>query len=99
MKASRVFLAGVVLFLIAVTAACGSKVSGTYSNENGFVVLDVRSGGKATLTMMGEVTECTHTEDKDKLTLECKGDKLVFNIHDDGSISGPGFIGMLRKKK
>jgi hypothetical protein len=90
---------GVVLALVLVTAACGSKVSGTYSNENGFVVLDLRSGGKASLTMMGEVTECTFTVDGDKLTLECKGDKLVFTIHDDGSLTGPGFIGMLRKKK
>lgn len=99
MKPSRLLMIGVVLALVLVTAACGSKVSGTYSNENGFVVLDLRSGGKASLTMMGEVTECTFTVDGDKLTLECKGDKLVFTIHDDGSLTGPGFIGMLRKKK
>ena len=99
MRPVRHLMIVALLCAVLASAACGSKVNGTYSNENGMIVLDVRSGGKASLTLMGQVAECTYEVEKEKLTLDCKGDKSVFVIHDDGSLTGPGFVGLLRKKK
>ena len=88
---------------MAASSCGGSGLKGTYSDPGGAVLLDIRSGGEASLTMMGEVAPCTYDSNGDKLSLSCKGDKdkLVFTIHDDGSLTGPPgtFIPALRKKK
>ena len=34
--------------------SCGSKVGGTYSDANGSFILELRSGGQASFTFMGE---------------------------------------------
>jgi hypothetical protein len=81
--------------------SCGSKVQGTYTDASGRVILELRSGGRAVLTFMGETAPCTYTVEGNKLTLACKaaegfilavprnaGD-TVFTIHDDGSLTGP----------
>jgi hypothetical protein len=95
----------VVLFLVAsvcfFVAACGnSKIRGTYSNDGGTVVLDLRSGGEASITMMGETEACTYKVEKSTLHLTCGEHQVDFAIHEDGSLTGPGFfIGVLRKSK
>jgi len=63
--------------------------------------LELRSGGNASFTMMGETHTCTYKVDGDKLTLDCKEpEALVFTIHDDGSLTPVGtFIGMMKKTK
>jgi hypothetical protein len=90
----------VVAAVIAVVAVigCGSKVEGTYSN-GGMVTLDLKSGGKAMFTMMGETIPCTYKVKDNKVQLDCtpKGEKVDFMIHDDGSLTGPGFIGNMKK--
>ncbi len=84
-------------------AACGSGVQGTYSDGAGSLLLELRSGGQASFTFMGDVASCTYTVDGKKLTLNCKGEagKTVFTIHDDGSLTGPpgSFMPALRKTK
>src|SRR5438874_7926746 len=89
---------GLVSFVIG---GCGSKMEGTYTNTGGMVTLDLKSGGKATFTMMGESLPCTYKASDDKIKLDCtpKGDKVDFMIHDDGSLTGPGFIGSMKKSK
>lgn len=88
----------VALVLVMSAAACGANsIEGTYSN--GQVVLDIRSGGKAQLTMLGEVEQCTWKEGDHKLTLTCKGDSVDLIRHDDGSLGGPLFVGNLAKSK
>jgi hypothetical protein len=79
----------------------GSNMEGTYTNNGGMVTLDLKSGGKAIFTMMGESMPCTYKAKDDKLLLDCtpKGEKVDFIIHGDGSISGPGFIGNMKKSK
>ena len=88
---------------VMVAAGCSSGVKGTYSDPGGGVVLDLKSGGKATLTFAGDAADCTYETSGNKLTLECKGaaGKTVFTIHDDGSLTGPpgSFIPALRKSK
>ena len=84
---------------IAVIGGCGSKAEGTYTNTGGMVTLDLKSGGKATFTMMGESLPCTYKVNGNKVNLDCtpKGEKVDFMIHDDGSLTGPGFVGAMKK--
>jgi hypothetical protein len=87
-------------FVVMLTGGCtGSNTEGTYTSTAGNVVLDLKSGGKATFTLMGESMPCTYKVKDEKLMLDCtpKGEKVDFVIHGDGSISGPGFIGSMKK--
>ena len=83
-------------------AGCKSSMTGTYSDAMGSVILELRSGGKANITFMGDVQDCSYTTGGQRLTLSCKGDAgtIVFNIHDDGSLTGPAgsFMPPLRKQ-
>jgi hypothetical protein len=96
-----IFFSAVVLVALVVLAAsaCGSKVQGTYSDANGAFTLELRSGGNASFTFEGETQACTYSVDGKKLMLDCKGDKTVFTIHADGSLTGPqgSFMPALRK--
>jgi hypothetical protein len=78
-------------------------MKGTYSDAGGGVVLDLRSGGKATFTFQGDAADCTYDTNEKKLSVDCKGPagKTIFNVHDDGSLTGPpgSFIPALRKSK
>ncbi len=83
---------------------CNSGPKGTYTDANGAVILELRSGGKANFTFMGDVEECSYKASDRQLTLSCKGSPVpttVFNIHDDGSLTGPpgSLMPPLRKEK
>ncbi len=82
---------------------CKSGMTGTYTDANGAVILELRSGGSANFTFMGDVQDCSYESSGKQLTLSCKGEagKTVFNIHDDGSLTGPqgSFMPPLRKQK
>ena len=87
-----------------VVIACGSKVKGTYSSNSGTMLLELRSGGKASFQMMGETEDCAYTVSGKKIHLACGKNSLDFTINDDGSItSNSPFIGatfgVLRKTK
>jgi hypothetical protein len=98
---SKVVFIAASLFAVTAIGGCGSKVEGTYTNTGGMVTLDLKSGGKALFTMMGESMPCTYKVKDDKVLLDCtpKGEKVDFMIHDDGSLTGPGFIGAMKKSK
>ena len=83
------------------SAAFGAKMEGTYIHTGGLMTVDIRSGGKAVVTMMGETTPCTYKVKGDKIVFDCRpdGELMDFLIHDDGSLTGPDFIGTLRKSK
>ncbi len=90
--------------LLLVVSGCNSGPRGTYTDANGAVILELRSGGKANFTFMGDVEECSYRSIDKQLTLTCKGSPApttVFNIHDDGSLTGPpgSFMPPLRKEK
>jgi len=93
-------MASVALMILA-GSACGSKVRGTYSDANGAFILELRSGGDASFTFAGETQACTYKVDGNRIALDCKGDKTVLTIHDDGSLTGPPgtFMPALRKSK
>jgi hypothetical protein len=87
------------MLAVPLIGGCGSKTEGTYTNTGGMVTLDLKSGGKATFTMMGESLPCTYKVKDDKVLLDCtpKGEKVDFMIHADGSLTGPGFVGAMKK--
>jgi hypothetical protein len=86
-------------------AACGlfgSGLQGTYSDASGNIVLDLKSGGKASFSLITQTVPCSYAVNGEKLTLNCQETgKLILAIHDDGSLTGPpeGFLPVLRKKK
>ena len=89
----------VLLCLCGAVVACGSSIEGTYANDTMGIVVELKSGGQATFTSsLGDNDACTYKVDGKKLTLDCKHDKVVFTIHDDGSLTAP-FFGTLRKSK
>jgi len=91
-------LAGVA-WLGGMSVACGSKLEGTYTNPTGIVMLELRSGGKATMGLGGETRECTHAEEGKQVKLTCGGEKILLRINDDGTLFAPGFIGVMKKSK
>jgi hypothetical protein len=97
----QIILLTALFVMLPAVGNCGSTMEGTYTNNGGMVTLDVKSGGKATFTMMGESMPCTYKVKDDKLLLDCtpKGEKVDFLIHGDGSLGGPGFIGNMKKSK
>jgi hypothetical protein len=97
----RIVLIAALVLTSPVIGGCGSKMEGTYTNTGGMVTLDLKSGGKANFSLMGENYACTYTVKGDKVMLDCspKGEKVDFTIHDDGSLTGPGFIGAMKKSK
>ena len=93
-------LLNVVAVACLVLVACGSGVTGTYQNEN--AVLELRSGGEATLTVIGIQAPCpSYTVVGENVTLKCSDGPLVFTRQDDGSLTAPSgnFIGVLRKSE
>jgi hypothetical protein len=89
----------VVLGLLGLVTACGSKLNGTYTNPSGIAMLELKSGGKATMGLGGETRDCSYTEDGKQVRLTCAGDRISLRINDDGSLFAPGFAGVMRKTK
>lgn len=84
--------------------SCGSSgMTGTYTDPEAAVLLELKSGGKANITFMGDVEDCTYSTSRPHLNLDCKGNAghVVFTIHDDGSLTGPpgSYMPTLRKEK
>jgi hypothetical protein len=102
MSIYRMLVSVALIFVTPAIGSCGSKMEGTYTQPaGGAIALDLRSGGKANFTLMGENYACTYKVKGEKLMLDCtpKGEKIDFTIHDDGSLCGSDFIGVLKKSK
>jgi hypothetical protein len=86
-----------------VLASCKSSLVGTYTSPNDPVMLELRSGGKAVFTFMGNTADCTYKSSSSQLTLNCPGTMgtMLWTIHDDGSLTGPPgtFVPPLQKSK
>ena len=101
----RIALIAALALITSVVVSCSSKskMEGIYSQAGSGmgIVLDLESSDKATFSMSGEDFACTYKVNGDKLALDCtpKGEKLDFTIHDDGSLTGPGLVGILKKGK
>jgi hypothetical protein len=88
------------LLLVQVLAGCSSGVKGTYTNAGGQVMLELTSGGKATFSLGGDIKTCTYTADDKAIVLSCgRGEQANFRLNADGSLTAPGFIGVMKKSK
>ena len=100
LRTSTLAIAGICAFLLP---GCGKSMTGTYSDSLGSVVLDLKSGGKANFTYMGDVADCAYSLSGTKLTVDCKGEAgtTIFTVHDNDTLTGPpgSFIPALRKQK
>ena len=90
--------------LTLLASGCHSGPTGTYADQTGNMSLELKSGGKATLTFLGKPGDCTYKSSGQQLSVSCSGDPsnpLVLTINEDGSLSGPpgGFMPTLRKQK
>jgi hypothetical protein len=105
--ANRMSLVVLLLAVVLLAAGCPRGATnvwlGTYSNANGSITLDVKSGDKATITLMGDSKECPYTtQGEQTLTLNCPEDppgKIEFSRQSDGSLVGPGLVGRLTKSQ
>ncbi len=90
-----------VLILIASGCSSNRGIVGTYSDASGAWVLDLKSGGQATLTFYGDSRPCTYNVSGDQVMLTCKGERqqMNFTVHQDGSLTAQGFMPALRKSK
>ena len=83
-------------------AGCSSGPRGTYSDVLGSTVVDLKAGGKANFTYMGDVADCTYSTSGKQLTLNCQGEAgtTVFTMHDNDTLTGPpgSLIPALRKR-
>jgi len=94
MTMNRVRFAIIGLGFAAFAAGCGTGVEGTYGDAGAIQVV-LKSGGAATMSMMGEKKDCTYTVDKKTVALDCKlGDgPLNLTLSDDGTtLQAPGGV-------
>jgi len=103
---NRMKLLVLLLAVLSLGASCnggGNVWLGTYTNANGSITLDVKNGGKATIALLGQSMECPYTtQSNTTLTLNCSEDppgKVEFARQSDGSLLGPGFVGLLTKTR
>jgi hypothetical protein len=85
----------------ACTGCPAGSLEGTYSDVSGAFKLELKSGGKATLTTLNSPTACTYKKDGKQLTVVCETQTLAFTVQDDGSLMPPpeAGIGPLKKGK
>ena len=80
-------------------SGCTPSIEGTYSSANGTIVLDLKSDEKASLTFLGQTRSCFYKEARDQVSVVCEGDTTMFTRNEDGSLTGPGAVGVLQKTK
>jgi hypothetical protein len=82
-------------------SGCNSGPIGKYQDANHIVTLQLDPGGKASISFGGLSMTATYTVEGNKITVDASGDKTVFTLNADGSLSGPpgGLIGKLEKVK
>lgn len=92
----RVFIVLLLGCAMIYVSGCGKSVSGVYADDTGTFTVEFKSGGKATVTVLGSPQDGDYTVDGKTVTVKVNGDAKVFTINGDGSLSGPGTT--LRKK-
>jgi hypothetical protein len=82
---NRIGLIVLLLAIVVLGAGCPRTRPniwlGTHSNANGTITLDIKSDGKATITLMGQSEECPYTtQGEQTLTLNCPEDPHARSI-------------------
>ena len=69
--------------------ACGSGLSGRYSDNSGIMQYDFRSDGKVYVTTLGIQSAGEYEIDDDKLIIRGKNGNMVLQIREDDTLIGP----------
>jgi hypothetical protein len=77
--------AGLVLLL----TACGSGLSGQYSDNSGIMQYDFKSDGKVYVTTLGIQSAGEYEIDDDKLIIKGNNGNMVLQIKEDDTLIGP----------
>ena len=85
---SRASLIAIMGSIALAIAAC-NPVTGIYTGGNGSISLELNSNGGASLTMMGQSTDCTWAQEANQIRVTCEGETTVFTRGKDGSLAGP----------
>jgi hypothetical protein len=89
--------------LALLASGCHSGPTGTYADQTGNMSLELKSGGKATLTFLGKPGDCTYKSSGKQVSVTCSNpdSPLVLTVQSDGSLTGPpdSFMPPLRKQK
>lgn len=87
---SMLYLLGV-LATITVSACGGSSVTGTYHDPSGQITLDLQSGGKAHINIMGEQHDLTYKVEGNKIALhdpaDAEGEDVEITVNSDGTLA------------
>lgn len=86
-----------ILASLALLAACGSGINGTYADSTGIMELKFE-GDKVTQSTMGIQLEMKYEVDGDKIKVINPQGTLVMTRQSDGSILGPLGIVLTKKK-
>ena len=82
-QVARVTFGLFVLVAASSVSGCTPSVTGTYGE--GGAKIDLKSGGKATFSFMGQSQECTYTTTGKKITMDCKdGTPVEMTLSEDG---------------
>lgn len=84
------------LSLLALLAACGAKIDGTYSDDMGVTSYNFHSG-KVTISALGIGSETDYKIEGDQIKINTPQGLIVLDILQDGSLQGP--LGIKLKKK
>jgi hypothetical protein len=71
--------------------SCMDPLRGTYTDQTGGLVLDLKGGGNATFTFAGQPAACNYSKQGNRLTVKCNGDAgtTTFTIDKDGRLLPP----------
>jgi outer membrane lipopolysaccharide assembly protein LptE/RlpB len=96
MKKSMNWLAAICMAL-ALTA-CGKSLDGKYKDQLGIQTYEFKSDGKVYMSTMGITQEAKYSVEDGKVKIiQPDGGNIIFDLKDDGTISGP--LGMELKKE
>jgi hypothetical protein len=65
-------LTAILVCLCCALAGCGKSVTGTYSDPASGFTLELKSGGEATITFMGNSGPCTYKVDGNQVTVSLR---------------------------
>ena len=83
--------------LLALLAACGPRLEGTYADPTGIAKYDFQSGGKVYVSLLGVTKEQKYEIDGKHVKILMSSGTQIFELLDDGSLQGP--LGIRLKKQ
>lgn len=87
-----------VVALITLLTACGTRISGTYVDPMGMTSLTFTSSDEVAMTTMGIETKLNYTVEDDKVKIGSEKSAMVLTMLEDGTLQGPLGIKFTRKK-